>query len=201
MNTAIQTSLFDLETEVSTGQYLLAINPPAKASREVTAMKKPLIKSLGKGYGLSSKPHLTLLGFPLAKKREELLVRLLSDLSFEMRPLPISLKGFGTFPNSGTIYINPVPNEGLMSLYRHMAKSLRMVMRVPAKYVPKSYEPHIAVVKNLNTIVDAYRALWKVYEHHNYEAQFVADRLVLLRYHDDGSGKTDLVSEFKLGTA
>lgn len=199
MNHAIQTRLFEFEKELTVGQYLLAINPPTRISREVTAMKKPLMKSLGKGFALSSKPHLTLAGFPLSKKREGLLVRLLGEVSLELNALHISLNGYGSFPNSGTIYINPEPNEGLMSLYRHVAKSLRMAMRIPAKYLPKSYEPHITVVKNLNHLMDAYQALWKMYEHHEYKGQFTIDHLVLLRYHDDGSGRTEVVSEFKLG--
>lgn len=181
--------------------YVLAVNPSASASRQVTKFKKHLIPMLGQNFGLPSKPHITIAGFPLGNEQVARFSKRLEEICNACTPFQLVLNGFGTFPDNGTIYVDVTPERQLSILYRNIAQMLRSAMHIPAEFAPKTFTPHVTIVRNLDQLQDGnviYRKLWSGYEDAEYEASFQVNELVLLRYRSNGR-VTELAQTFPLG--
>ena len=181
--------------------YVLVVNPSTSVSRHVTKFKKHLIPMLGRNFGLPSKPHITIAGFPLGNEQMNRFSKRLEEICNACTPFQVDLNGFDTFPDSGTIYVDVVPERQLSALYRSIAQMLRTAMHIPAEFAPKTFNPHVTIVRNLDRLQDGnviYRKLWSGYEDAEYEASFQVAELVLLRYGGDGRA-TELVRTFPLG--
>lgn len=199
----VQQSLFPSVQNIGRlpGFYLLVANPSPAVSRQISTFKNNLIPMLGRSFGLPSKPHITIAGFPLGTEQVGRFERRLAEICSSCTPFSVALNGFGTFSNSGTIYVQVAPEKQLSALYRNIAQMLRSALQVPAEVVPKNYHPHITVVRNLNRLDNdqvVYRKLWSAHEEAPFEAAFEVDKLILLRYQDDGKS-TQRVREFSLG--
>jgi len=196
-----QLSMFGEGSGVSDTQdfYLLTINPSWEVSKYVSGLKKSHQAFLGAGFGLASKPHITVAGFPLYAGQLGLFSRRLEAICRKWNEIKIDVNGFRTFDNSSTICLNVLPNDSLYALYLNIAHFMRNELRAEASHWPRSYTPHITVVRNLDRLDESvYQQLWTAYEEKDYTGDFIADKLVLLKYKANGVG-TDLCREFKLG--
>jgi len=198
----VQQSLFQSsESSYLPEAYVLVVNPSTSVSRHVTRFKKHLMPMLGYNFGLPSKPHITIAGFPLGKEQVGRFSKRMEEICGDCTPFQLSLNGFGTFPGNGTIYVDVVSERSLSILYQKTAQMLRTAMHIPAEFAPKTFTPHITIVRNLDRLQDGnviYQKLWADYEDAEYEASFQVDELVLLRYRSDGR-TTELVRTFPLG--
>ncbi|OCX54086.1 hypothetical protein BEL04_07400 [Mucilaginibacter sp. PPCGB 2223] len=152
---------------------MMLISPSAEIKEMVRRLKLSSAKVIGEYDGKHSIAHITITG-----QGRQMPVMMTEKLEYYQKKLLriranyISVKGFAYFLHgsaSATIYARPVLNAELADWFR----AVRKVFGDKQQLVP-----HITIVKDI-PMVD-FRRLWPYFEHREFNAYFLADKLTVL---------------------
>jgi len=153
--------------------YMMMISPTAEIKEMVRKLKLSSAKVIGEYDGMHAIAHITITG-----QGRQMPVMMTGKLEYYQKKLLrirsnyIAIKGFNYFlhgTSSATIYARLVANAELMDWFR----SIRKVFGDRPQFVP-----HITIVKDI-PMAD-FRKLWPYFEHREFNAHFLADRLTVL---------------------
>jgi 2'-5' RNA ligase len=162
--------------------YFIAIIPPTPIYDEALAQKQYFKDHYKSKASLNSPPHITLhMPFRWKEQDEELLFDQLNDFSKNNHHVIIQLSNFSSFPPR-VIFINVVLNEALDKLQKNLKRFCKRELNLfNANYKELPFHPHLTVafrdLKKAN-----YQLAWGEYEKKSFEAEFVADKLALLKH-------------------
>ncbi|WP_448697717.1 2'-5' RNA ligase family protein [Mucilaginibacter sp. AW1-3] len=153
--------------------YMMMISPPAEIRETVRKLKLSSAKVIGEYRGKHSIAHITVTG-----QGRQMPVMMKEKLEYYQKKLLrvkanyIAVKGFYYFlhgASSATIYARLVLSEELTAWFA----SIRNVFGDRQQFVP-----HITIVKDM-PMAD-FKKLWPYFEHREFSAHFLADRLTVL---------------------
>jgi 2'-5' RNA ligase len=162
--------------------YFLAIIPPAPIYEEALAQKQYFKEHYKSKASLNSPPHITLhMPFRWKEQDEEELSARLHNFSMNNQPVTIKLDNYSSFPPR-VIFINVILNQELENLQKNLKRFCRRVLNLfNADYKELPFHPHLTVafrdLKKSN-----YFLAWGEYENKKFQAEFVADKLALLKH-------------------
>ncbi|WP_268225286.1 2'-5' RNA ligase family protein [Sinomicrobium oceani] len=161
--------------------YFLAIVPPPHIRDEVRLIKKELCENYGIKHALKSPAHITLqMPFRRSAGEETILIGALRHFAENMRPVPIVLDGFGSFP-PGVIYIALKRHSRLIALRQELQKTLSGPCGFSDTEMKHKFHPHMTVATR--DIPEAfYNELWEIFGKRTFQASFVARGITLLKH-------------------
>ena len=175
--------------------YFVAIVPPSPIYEEAFEQKVYFKTKYNSKASLNSPPHITLhMPFKWVEKNEDEIVSHLSTFVRENPPVTIQLNGFSSFPPR-VIFINVEITSELERLQRNLARFFKRQLNLfNANYKELPFHPHLTLafrdLKKPN-----YQKAWEEFVGKNYEATFLADKIVLLKH----SGSVwEVFQEFEL---
>ena len=174
--------------------YFIAIVPPTPIYDEALEHKAYFKKHYNSKASLNSPPHITLhMPFRWKEKDEDELVSKLDKFSKGNHPISIKLDNFSSFPPR-VIFINVVMSLELEALQKNLQRYCKRVLNLfNSNYKELPFHPHLTVafrdLKKPN-----YQRAWEEFKMKNFQAEFVADKLALLKH----TGKVwEVHQEFK----
>lgn len=162
--------------------YFIAIIPPQPIYEEALAQKQYFKDHYNSKASLNSPPHITLhMPFRWKEQDEAELADHLNDFSKNNRPVPIQLNDFSSFPPR-VIFINVVLNQELDNLQKNLKRFCKRVLNLfNADYKELPFHPHLTVAfRDLKKA--SYLEAWGEFEKKSFQAEFVADKLALLKH-------------------
>jgi len=179
-------------------QYFIAIIPPAPIYKIALEQKEYFKTRYNSKASLNSPPHITLhMPFKWKERDEDELRDQLEHFSRNTRAVHVKLENFSTFPPR-VIFINVVLSQELENLQKNLHRFCKRVLNLfNANYKELPFHPHVTLafrdLKKPN-----YQMAWEEFQQKNFEAEFVADKMALLK-HDGRVWK--VFEEFKLQDA
>lgn len=162
--------------------YFIAIIPPAPIYDEALEQKEYFKVHYNSKASLNSPPHITLhMPFRWNEKEEAELAKKLQQFSKANQPVPIKLNNFSSFPPR-VIFINVVLSQELENLQRNLQRYCKRALNLfNANYKELPFHPHLTVafrdLKKPN-----YQRAWDEFEKKNFQAEFIADKVALLKH-------------------
>jgi 2'-5' RNA ligase len=175
--------------------YFIAFIPPSPVYDEALRLKLHIKESYNSKAALNSPPHITLhMPFSWKLKKENDLVQKLQRFVKNYDPIKICLDNFSSFPPR-VIFINVTESEALNVFQKNIQRFCKKELNLfNANYREDPYHPHLTIAfRDLRK--SAYKDAWEEFKSKEYKAEFMADKLALLK-HD---GKTwQVYKEFNL---
>ena len=168
--------------EEDIGKYFVAIIPPEPIYQQAAELKNYFKDRYHSKGALHSPPHITLhMPFQWKRKKEAGLVEKLETFVSGQRSHTVVLKDFGCFAPR-VIFMNVMPNDVLPRLQKDLQWFCRTELGLlNSLYKDLPFHPHLTLAfRDLKK--PAFAEAWKEFEHKEYTAQFVADRIALLRH-------------------
>lgn len=162
--------------------YFLAIIPPTPIYEEALAQKQYFKEHYKSKASLNSPPHITLhMPFRWKEQDEGDLSDQLKEFSTNNQPVPIKLENFSSFPPR-VIFINVVRSQELDNLQKKLKRFCKRGLNLfNADYKELPFHPHLTIafrdLKKAN-----YFLAWEEYENKKFHAEFLADKLALLKH-------------------
>ncbi|HEY0652675.1 MAG TPA: 2'-5' RNA ligase family protein [Chryseosolibacter sp.] len=162
--------------------YFIAFIPPAPVFEDALRFKQYFQENHNSKAALNSPPHITLhMPFRWRLDKEEKLVEKLGDFIRRHDPIKICIDNFASFPPR-VIFLNVVTSEPLVTfqkaLHRFCKKELNLFN---ANYKEDAYHPHVTLAfRDLKK--SAYAEAWPEFEKKEYRAEFIADKVALLKH-------------------
>ncbi|HEY5746715.1 MAG TPA: 2'-5' RNA ligase family protein [Chryseolinea sp.] len=178
--------------------YFIAIIPPAPIYEVALEQKEYFKTHYNSKASLNSPPHITLhMPFKWKEREEDELRDQLLHFSRNTPAVPVKLENFSSFPPR-VIFINVVLSQELDNLQKSLHRFCKRVLNLfNANYKELPFHPHVTLafrdLKKPN-----YQRAWEEFQQKNFEAEFVADKMALLK-HDGRVWK--VYEEFKLQEA
>lgn len=177
------------------GQYFIGIVPPSPVFEEALAMKEFFKQQYGSKAALNSPPHITLhMPFFWKEEKEEMLAEKLRAFSKKYDPLKICMDNFSSFPPR-VIFMNVAESDILSALQKDLHRFFKRELNIfNANYRELPFHPHLTLAfRDLKK--PQYHQAWEEFSKKEYKAEFVADKIVLLKH----NGKSwDILKEFLL---
>lgn len=176
-------------------QYFVAIIPPMPVFDEVLAFKEYFREKYQSRAALNSPPHITLhMPFLWKEGKESMLEEKLKLFSSGWDPVKICLDNFSSFPQR-VIFINVAQSDTLNELQKSLHRYFKRELDIfNANYKERAFHPHVTLAfRDLKK--PQYQLAWEEFSGKEYKAEFVADRLALLKH----NGKSwEVFKEFLL---
>jgi 2'-5' RNA ligase len=185
-------------------QYFIAIIPPSPVYEEALALKRHFQEQYGSKAALNSPPHITLhMPFRYKGQKESEMVHKLQHFAKNFDPIKVCLDNFASFAPR-VIFINVTASEVLNSFQKNIQRFCKKELnQFNANYREEAYHPHLTLAfRDLKK--EAYEKAWEEFKSKEYKAEFMADRLSLLK-HDGQVWKVfkdfNLVSSYSAGNS
>lgn len=162
--------------------YFIAVVPPDPIYKEVVGLKQYFADEYHAKAALRSPPHITLhMPFKLKEEKEERIFEVLEKVAAENQPVDLVLHGFGAF-KPRVIFINIEESEALASLHDDLKKEMKLSLNIfNAEYKDRGFHPHLTLAfRDLKK--SSFFEAWKEFEEKEYHAEFVMDRITLLKH-------------------
>lgn len=162
--------------------YFVAIVPPSPIYEEAFEQKVYFKTKYNSKASLNSPPHITLhMPFKWVEKNEDELVGHLTKFATDNIPVTIKLNGFSSFPPR-VIFIKVEITPALEQLQKNLEKYFKRQFNLfNANYKELPFHPHLTLafrdLKKPN-----YQRAWDEFVSKNYQASFLADKIVLLKH-------------------
>ena len=178
-----------------TKQYFVAIVPPPPVFEEALVLKEYFKEKYGSKAALNSPPHITLhMPFLWNGEKEKKLIAKLQEFATRQDPIKVCLDNFSSFPPR-VIFINVAESDALNELQKRLHRFFKQELDIfNANYKEEPYHPHLTLAfRDLKK--DQYPLAWGEFSKKEFKAEFVADKVVLLKH----NGKSwDVLKEFLL---
>lgn len=178
-----------------TKQYFIAIIPPSPVFEQTLELKQYFKEQYQTKAALNSPPHITIhMPFRWKEEKEERLVSSLAPFVKQFEPFKVCLDNFSAFPPR-VIFINVVLSEMLRDFQKSVQKFCRTQLNLlNSNYRELPFHPHLTLAfRDLKKSV--YAKAWDEFKDREFKAEFVADKLALLKH----NGKTwDVHHQFTL---
>lgn len=162
--------------------YFVAIVPPSPIYEEAVEHKLYFKTKYNSKASLNSPPHITLhMPFRWMEKNEDELSDHLKKFAQENEPTKIKLNGFSSFPPK-VIFINVEITAELEMLQKKLERYFKRQLNLfNANYKEQPFHPHLTLafrdLKKPN-----YQKAWDEFVCKNYKADFLANKLALLKH-------------------
>jgi 2'-5' RNA ligase len=176
-------------------QYFVAFIPPSPIYDETLALKEYFREKYNSKAALNSPPHITLhMPFRWKEQKEHDLAKKIQEFVKRYDPIKVCLDNFFSFPPR-VIFINVAKSEILDDFQKNMERFFKKELDLfNANYQERPYHPHLTLAfRDLRK--EAYRNAWDEFKSREYKAEFMADKLALLKH--DGK-RWNVKQEFTL---
>jgi 2'-5' RNA ligase len=169
-------------SEDKTKLYFIALIPPSPIYDEALEQKLYFKDNFNSKASLNSPPHITLhMPFRWKEQKEKDLATRLGEFMKGYEPIKVCLDNYSSFPPR-VIYINVVNTEALENLQRGIHRFCKKELNLfNANYKEQPFLPHLTLafrdLKKPN-----YKKAWEEFESREYKAEFIADRIALLKH-------------------
>jgi 2'-5' RNA ligase len=170
------------KSEAKTKLYFIALIPPAPIYDEALEQKLYFKDNYNSKASLNSPPHITLhMPFRWKEQKESELANRLGNFIKAFDPIKVCLDNYSSFPPR-VIFINVVKTEPLENLQRGIQRFCKKELNLfNANYKEQPFLPHLTLafrdLKKPN-----YKKAWDEFESREYKAEFIADRIALLKH-------------------
>lgn len=162
--------------------YFLAFIPPSTIYDEALKLKQSFQEKYNSKAALNSPPHITLhMPFRWNEQKEKELVQGLEHFVKRFDPIKVCLDNFSSFPPR-VIFINVVKSEILNNFQKKIERFCKTELNLfNANYKEDPYHPHLTLAfRDLKK--SAYKAAWEEFKSKEFKAEFMADKLSLLKH-------------------
>jgi len=176
-------------------QYFVALIPSSPVYEEAQALKEYFRKEYNSKAALNSPPHITLhMPFFWKEEKETKLVTKLAEFARGCDALKVCLDNFSSFPPR-VIFMNVAASDALADLQKNLHRFFKRELDIfNANYQDKPFHPHLTLAfRDLKK--PQYHLAWREFSAKEYKAEFMADRLSLLKH--NGSA-WQVLKEFSL---
>jgi 2'-5' RNA ligase len=176
-------------------QYFIAFIPPSPVYEEALALKHYFKERYKSKAALNSPPHITVhMPFRWKEAREADLAQTLKRFVKDFDPIKICLDNFASFAPR-VIFINVADSVTLIDFQKSIQRFFKKELNIfNANYREEPYHPHLTLAfRDLKKA--AYKEAWEEFKSKEYKAEFMADRLSLLKH--DGK-RWNVHQEFSL---
>jgi 2'-5' RNA ligase len=162
--------------------YFIALIPPSPIYDDALEQKNYFKEQYNSKASLNSPPHITLhMPFRWKEQKETELASKLAQFIKGFGPLKVCLDNYASFPPK-VIFINVVNTEPLENLQRGIHRFCKKELNLfNANYKEQAFHPHLTLafrdLKKPN-----YQKAWEDFENREYKAEFIADRIALLKH-------------------
>jgi len=169
-------------SEDKTRLYFIALIPPSPIYDDALGLKLYFKENYNSKASLNSPPHITLhMPFRWKEKKEVELALRLDEYIRRFGPIKVCLDNYSSFPPK-VIFINVVKTEPLEALQRGIQRFCKKELNLfNANYKEQAFHPHLTLafrdLKKPN-----YKKAWEEFENREYKAEFIADRIALLKH-------------------
>lgn len=176
-------------------QYFIALIPPSPVYEETLALKEYVKEKYNSKAALNSPPHITLhMPFLWNEEKEKKLLTKLQEFARQCDPIKVCLDNFSSFPPR-VIFINVTESDALNELQRRLHRFFKRELDIfNANYQDRPFHPHLTLAfRDLRK--SQYPLAWGEFSNKEYKAEFMADKIGLLKH----NGKSwDVLKEFSL---
>lgn len=179
-------------------QYFIAFIPPSPVYEDALKLKTYFAEQYNSKAALNSPPHITLhMPFWWKQEKEDRLIEHLRGFAKNYQPIKLCLDNFSSFPPR-VIYINVINNEALDLFQKDLMRFCKVAFNLfNANYQERPYHPHLTLAfRDLKKT--SYKEAWEEFGTKEYKAEFIADKLSLLRH--DGK-RWNVFRDFDLGSS
>jgi 2'-5' RNA ligase len=169
-------------SENKTKLYFIALIPPSPIYDEALEQKMYFKDHYNCKASLNSPPHITLhMPFRWKEHKENDLSEKLEVFMKNFEPIKVCLDNYSSFPPR-VIFINVVNTEPLDKLQKSLLRFCKTEFNLfNANYKEQPFHPHVTLafrdLKKPN-----YKKAWEEFESREYKAEFIADRIALLKH-------------------
>jgi len=163
-------------------QYFIAVIPPAPIYDEAHALKEHFRDEYRSKAALNSPPHITLhMPFLWREEKEERLTQALRDFARMRDPVKVCLDNFSCF-SPRVIFINVTETDALAAMQGDLHRFMKQQLNIfNANYQDRPFHPHLTLAfRDLRK--EQFRRAWDAFRDREFKAEFVADRIVLLKH-------------------
>jgi 2'-5' RNA ligase len=162
--------------------YFIAFIPPAPVFEDALKLKQYFQETHNSKAALNSPPHITLhMPFRWRSDKEPQLITKLNDFIKRNDPIKICIDNFSSFPPR-VIFLNVVTSEPLVNFQKALQRFCKKELNLfNANYKEDPFHPHVTLAfRDLKK--SAYRTAWQEFEKKEYQAEFIADKVALLKH-------------------
>ena len=162
--------------------YFVAILPPKTLSEEIQRIRYEFRDRFDSRHALKSPPHITLLSpFRSHSEAEKEIVKSLAEVTDSMYPFRIRLNNYASFPPR-VIFIDVKRSNELGRIQEMLENKARIQSHVfNYNYDRRPFHPHLTIAfKDLS--LENFQRSWDEFKNKVFEAEFMADRLTLLKH-------------------
>lgn len=163
-------------------QYFIAFIPPSPVFEDALKLKQYFKETYNSKAALNSPPHITLhMPFRWRSDKEKELIDKLGSFVKRHDPLKICLDNFSSFPPR-VIFLNVVTNQQLVVFQKELQRFCKKHLKLfNANYREDPFHPHLTLAfRDLKK--SAYTAAWEEFSKKEYKAEFIADKIALLKH-------------------
>ncbi|NES25140.1 MAG: 2'-5' RNA ligase family protein [Symploca sp. SIO3E6] len=160
--------------------FFIALLPPEAFQHRANEIKQYFAQTYNSQGALKSPPHITLQPtFDWSQDTLTILEQSLRSFGEIHTPIPITLRGFGTFAPK-VIYINVLKSPELLSLQAELMAHLKVSLGIIHQNSQnRPFNPHLTVAFR-DLTKHNFRLAWPEFEHRQLEYEFTASELTLL---------------------
>lgn len=169
-------------SEDKTKLYFIALIPPSPIYDQALEQKFYFKDHFNSKASLNSPPHITLhMPFRWKEQKENELAEKLRTFIKNFEPIKVCLDNYSSFPPR-VIFINVVKTVALENLQKGIHKFCKKELNLfNANYKELPFHPHVTLAfRDLKK--PSYQKAWNEFENREYKAEFIADRIDLLKH-------------------
>lgn len=161
--------------------YFIALVAPEEINAAVLQWKHWFRDQFGCTVALKSPAHITLIPpFWMQPELEEDLVSSIVTFSQTRKSFEIMLNNFSAF-KPGVIYVDVLKNEQLENFYSCFSDYFFSINKFPLKKDNRPFHPHVTLATR-DLYKKAFYKAWEIFSEREFEAQWLADSISLLRH-------------------
>lgn len=176
-------------------QYFIALIPPSPVYEEALELKEYFRDKYNSKAALNSPPHITLhMPFRWNEDKEKRLLTKLHEFAAQCDPIKVCLDNFSSFAPR-VIFMNVTKSDALNELQQRLHRFFKRELDIfNANYQDRPFHPHLTLAfRDLRK--SQYPLAWREFSDKEYKAEFMADKIALLKH----NGKSwDVLKEFSL---
>jgi 2'-5' RNA ligase len=161
--------------------YLIALVPHLALRERIKALKDEMKEDYQASHALKSPAHITLqMPFRYRATDETRMLGSLRDFARPREAFQVVLSGFDCFPPR-VLFVRVENHSPIVRLYDGLQQLLRNDLEFPPNPRPRPIHPHMTIATR-DLEEDKFHEAWKAFESREFEAEFLADRLHLLKH-------------------
>ncbi|WP_221390935.1 2'-5' RNA ligase family protein [Dyadobacter sp. NIV53] len=165
--------------------YFLAIIPPALICEEIISIQQYIATRFQSGAALKVIPHITLKApFRFLSDQHENVIQWFDQMSINVVPFSLELKGFAAFenPKQPVIYVKPNFNPPLFDLQKQISHNFNTAFPdLALKNTELPFKPHLTIAyRDLKP--QFFEEARKEFQTKNYEATFLITDFRLMQH-------------------